>query len=568
MKSKIILISALMAAAIVSCEDLKFGDAMLEKPTGKETNLDTVFSCALYAEQALTKVYQSLPGFNGVQESLTDLTQSTQDHSGLTLSYYTGIINSSTGGWRHGFTGVFPAIRAAWTFVENADRVPDWTQEEKESKKAEALAIIALHYVDLFRNFGGVPWVDHCMTVEEPGVERLTAEETVTKIVELLDRAIPALPWATDAVNDGRMTAAGAMGLKIRLLLFAASPLFNDDAPYMEGEAADKRYVWFGGKDEQRWQKVVDACDEFEAALSANGHYQLVTDPDPREAYRKGYFDRYNGEVLISTRKRKKYRFEKNNPLTQVEPFYTARLGGYCVTRNYVDLFPMKDGTPFDWDNPDHAAHPFFDGETELRDPRLYESVAINGDKWMGRRCESWIGGKERENGSRSLDYFASGFAVRKFILDRISTDGLPYQYPYLRLAEIWLSKAEALNELDRQDEARDYVKKVRDRVGMPNLPAGSKEDFRKALLTERALEFGFETVRLYDMVRWKREDLFRQRLYGLDITKNKDGFLTYTPWELNHRVWQDDWDDKWYLVPFPKPEIDKGYGLIQNPGW
>ena len=47
--------------------------------------------------------------------------------------------------------------------------------------------------------------------------------------MNLLDEAIPVLDWKQTPLNDGRMSRAGAMGLKVQVLLWAASPTFNSD---------------------------------------------------------------------------------------------------------------------------------------------------------------------------------------------------------------------------------------------------------------------------------------------------------------------------------------------------
>lgn len=82
--------------------------------------------------------------------------------------------------------------------------------------------IIALSYAEMFRYVGGVCWIDHSIepneTMEFP---RLTFAETADKVVGLLNEAIPYLKWKQDEIEDGRMTKAGAMGLKLRILLFA-----------------------------------------------------------------------------------------------------------------------------------------------------------------------------------------------------------------------------------------------------------------------------------------------------------------------------------------------------------
>ena len=45
------------------------------------------------------------------------------------------------------------------------------------------------------------------------------------------------------------------MGLKLRVLLFAASPLFNDNEPYLAGDASDAKMTWYGNYDVNRWKE-------------------------------------------------------------------------------------------------------------------------------------------------------------------------------------------------------------------------------------------------------------------------------------------------------------------------
>lgn len=79
--------------------------------------------------------------------------------------------------------------------------------------------------------------------------------------------------------------------------------------------------------------------------------------------------------------------------------------GCSCPTLNYMDMFGNADGTSFniDWDNIPQGVNPF-DG----RDPRLYETLVINGDKWQGRTAETYIGGQEQktENDTRCRTRF------------------------------------------------------------------------------------------------------------------------------------------------------------------
>lgn len=580
LKNIFLILACLLA---VSCEDLRFGDAFLEMPAGNEDNIDVLFSCRENAEQALVAAYTTLPDIHKGKlnsqeflENLTDLGNSTMGYGPLKNYYYPGQLNSSTGAAyvRYNYiTGGWPGIRSCWIFIENVDRVPDMTQEEKDKRKAEAKMIMAIHYFDMFRAFGGIPWVGKSYNPgdEMGNLPRMTAEETVDKIVGLLDEAAYYLPWTVSSVDDGRMTRAAAMALKIRVLLFAASPLFNDNEPYMSGEASDKHLVWFGGKDDSRWDEVVRASEEFLSELELNGGYGLVQTGNPRLDFRSAYFDRGNGEVLISTRKRTKY----PGGIWGDGTFFFAmcQYGIGNTTLDYVDMFQMTNGDTFDWNNPEHAAHPFFDADgNPVRDPRLYESVLVNGDDYDGRKAELWIGGKDRPDGARAQKWTASGFCMRKFRQDIKTAAGKFYSFPYLRLAEVYLSYAEALNETGRTKDAYEYVNMIRNRAGMPDLKDGlDQAGMREAILLERALEFGYEEVRFFDLIRWKRDDIFRKKLRGLDIKSSDAGkTLEYEIFDLpNARSWQGDgWNPKWYLSPFPIDEINKKYGLIQNPGW
>lgn len=605
-----ILLMASLAMA-VSCEDLAFGDKFLQKPPSSDVTIDTIFSTAEYAKRILWRSYQYLPygmetsGYStqmhlAVLEGLTDLNYDNIGYSGLTKVYYPGNYNASIEDapmqsqhntkcrFNNSESGMWGAIRHAWLFYENVDRVPDMDGSEKSRLKAEAKMIIAVYYSHMLRHFGALPLIDHAIDPEDVNLaSRATLQETVDFIVGLLNDAIntPEFPWrisAADMANwDGRMTKAGAMALKARVLLFVASPLFNSDAPYCQGEASEKLMTWFGNYDRERWKAAADACRDFFTAMSQNGFYKLVQagengTADAREAFTSAYYDRGTTETLISVR-RGIYTANNNSILSN-----SIRWGAYCPTKEYFDMFQMADGTDFDWNNPEHAKNPFIH-----RDPRLFETFILDGDRYNGRTAHlskkmdsapnnypqgsDWgIGGSTHE---LSL---ATGLCCRKFGLDRNAAwRSRPIQWPFLRLAEVYLSYAEALNEYNSgpTPEAYDAVNAVRARVNMPGLPTGmSKEAFRAALLRERACEFGYEEVRFFDLIRWKLYSEFEKPLHGLNVYKHKDtGEYVLEPFALTRytRVWwTSGFEPKWSLSAFPSKEINKGYGLVQNPGW
>jgi hypothetical protein len=74
-------------------------------------------------------------------------------------------------------------------------------------------------------------------------------------------------------------------------------------------------------------------------------------------------------------------------------------------------------------------------------------------------------------------------------------------------------------------------------------------------------------------MIRWKREDIFKKQLHSVELTikdPSENPFVSFNHAfiELPERFWARNFSPKWYLSAFPSDEVNKGYGLIQNPGW
>ena len=611
---KIILLILFSGIIYTSCvEEFNVGNDFLVKPPAGDINVDTVFSNADYARRALWNTYGSLYyGLNwdwsargnkmnmGLAEALTDTYESYLGWDNVNRVYYSGTYNASleNNQSKYHFTdeGSWSGIRKAYLFIKNVEAVPDMTIEEKNQLKSEAKMVIACHYADMFRHFGGLPLVTKAFApTDDLALPRATAEDTYKFIVGLLDEAKASLPWNLPAEDiskwDGRFTKASAIGLKIRVLIFAASPLFNsNEAYYTERsyESIDKHQVWYGAYKPEIWDEALAACEEFFALNQANGdYYQLVTasGTDYRKAFRDAYFKRGTTEMLISTRIR--YTIPTN--YWDANYYFLQGTGYGCAvpTLNYVDMFPYSDGVPFDttyWSKWKYKVSSPYQNPLVNRDPRLYETCFVNGDAFSDRKLELWVGGREKKDSTETSQY-ATGFGLYKFILDRKACLGAPAQWPYLRLAEIYLSYAEILNQTGRMEDAFKWVDDVRARVGMKGLKESNpgkvwtNASFLEEVLRERACEFGLEEIRWFDLIRYKREQDFRKRLSGLKIFRANPSdtdpiVFKFNKFNIKKRAWQDgpngenNFSPKWYLSAFPVNEINKAYGLTQNPGW
>lgn len=644
--TNIMAAAALFAAS--SCSDLKFGNDFLEKAPGADMTLEQIFSSKLYAERELIGAYASLRtcltvhSNNGRYEfqnggnkigwdnldTMTDLMQSHCTWGGVISTYYAGTYNAegeNAGSGKFGFfpdqEGAWTGIRRAWIFINNVDRVPDMTDEEKKVRKGEARMIIALQMHEMLRHFGGVPILDDYATPENEmtaDYSRRTVRQCVDFIVNMCEQAAKELPWTVADADNGRMTAAGALALKARVLQLAARPLFNASTPYLQAQeptAANKASVkedpglmtWLGSYTQENWQAVADACEDFFKKNTENGDaYRLVMpQTNDAEGYRQAfstcYADRESPEIIIHTGRAipTYYNTYHRMYFGLTDQGQSGRgYGGGCVTLNFVDMFTAADGTPSDYRKwlADHGHEgTLADNPFTGKDPRLYETVLIAGDRYRTRCAETWVDGLE--HGSSANPKCATGFIIRKFLWD-YNDEFLnkATNSAYIRLPELYLIYAEALNELGRSQEALSWLNKTRTRVGLPEmtLPNAARlhsqqalpdypecalqgdKYLREEILDERAREFCFEEVRWFDIAFWKREDIMRKLLYGIQITRKSGSFeegnlvLAYSdPSKMDQgRIWQDKFSPKWFLSAFPSDEINKGYGLVQNPGW
>lgn len=297
MKIQHIFYVSAIALAFTACTDeVKFGDSFIEKAPGGTVTIDTVFNSAEYTRQFLTGIYgmqyYGLPfsnasgvptsqnSYQGKLDGLTDIYQIHWNGTAIFNSYYSNTLSANNDPLVSYLNDkVWAAVRQARLLIANIERVPDMSAEEKNSIVAQAKCLMVARYFDLFSVYGGLPIIEKVYTGTEPDyseLRRSSVEKTVDFMVGMLDEAIPDLRWAwdgnttdTDAFNNtGRWTAAGARALKAKILLFAASPLYNSDQGYFGGttQAEQDSLVWYGDFKQSRWERAEQACREFFAA--------------------------------------------------------------------------------------------------------------------------------------------------------------------------------------------------------------------------------------------------------------------------------------------------------------
>jgi len=469
------------------------------------------------------------------------------------LSNSVNIINNGTWGPLRSFddrySTLYGDVRATNIFLEKAPGSFIFPVSDIPKLRGEAFFLRAFFHFELFRRYGRIVVATRSFKPEENlNIPRNTIEEVVKQISDDCDSAANLIDvaWSRDwdNANKGRATQAAALALKSRVLLYAASPLYNPT------------------NDVTKWQAAADAA---KALIDMNKHGLLSSTDFLKLWDFSNGATQYNKEVIFATVATNTNSIESNNaPIG-----FTGGLGRTNPTQNLVDAFEMSNGKlisdPTSGYNP---SNPYAG-----RDPRLNRFIVYNGATFktgsLSRAVETFEGGKD--NLTINVNSTKTGYYMRKFLSEGASfnvTGPASIRRPWVifRYAEILLNYAEALNEANgNSPEVEDAVKQVRTRAGMPALPAGlSQSEMRERIRNERRVELCFEEHRFFDVRRWKMgETIFNGPVRGMKITKN-GAVLTYEPFVVENRIFEP----KNYLYPLLQSEVNKAPEIQQNPGY
>lgn len=504
----------------------------------------------------------------------------------------------------------YMALRKTNMFLERVEGSPA-TEEEIRHWKGEAYFLRAYFHFLAFRAHGPIVLADHCFDPSDDlgTLRRSSADECVKFMVEDCDRAIELLydedKWPN--TDTGRATRLSAYGLKSRILLYAASPLYNGNTDQAElKDPVTEECLINQVYDKEKWKTAADAARKCLEMCAANGRTLYNKYPnDPVKNYQYIFLDCWNDEVLWA-----KNLAGYDHYLNCGDP---VSFGCYSIlnpTQEMVDAYEMADGTApiigYKEDgmvpviNPesgyteegfvDHADDSGLNrwpaGVSNMyinREPRFYASISFSGQQWKWNApsynsndphfLEFWSTGVDGRNNAGS-DYCKTGYLMRKIVHpEHIPWGYTPLnQWVYIRMGEIYLNLAEAINEYEGPTtECYDAINAIRRRAGLPDLAAGLTQDqMRDKIKHERRIELAFETHRFFDVRRWKdAEKTECLPVHSMDIysgTSLQDPAF-YKRIKIENRVFESP---KHYFFPIAQDEIDKNqkHWMVQNLGW
>ncbi|WP_114778454.1 RagB/SusD family nutrient uptake outer membrane protein [Botryobacter ruber] len=296
---KKLLILLLLGVPLASC-DLT-GDEFLAPQNSSALTEEMVFSDSIRTTAFLTRIYSDI-GVDfelGIWSSHGNINQATDDAE-YTLSsptqtaviHYSGTLNPATyasdGNMNLYWRMPYENIRRVNMLIANIDRSP-LTQATKTRMLAEARFLRAWYYAGLMKRYGGVPILENKVftALDVVNVPRNTYAECVEYVVNELDAVAAVLQEPQQQPDQfyGRANAGAALGLKSRVLLYAASPLFNGGAIEVAKGTPVEPIISYPNYDVARWQRAADAAQE----LINKGWYSLHVNNETAPGY--GFYE-------------------------------------------------------------------------------------------------------------------------------------------------------------------------------------------------------------------------------------------------------------------------------------
>ena len=542
-------------------------------------------------------------------------------------------VNAWSGNWNGGGPGdnypLFQGIRHCNIFLENIsdpDRVPDLSGLERKRWIGEAEFLKAYFHFLLMRMYGPIPIIKENIPVDAPEEEvqrsRQPVDEVVEYIVELLDSSAEKLPdMITDRTTElGRITRPIVLGIKARVLLTAASPLFNGNSDYTAFTDEDGTPFINPDEDPAKWQAAADAALEAIQVAEENGHelfefgdtaFDLSDTTLTKLSVRQAISERWNPEIIWGNPNSRTWNLQQYSmaPL-HVEHNHNNAQKILSAPLKMARLFYSENGVPLQEDNTLD-----FSNEAELRtavadeqynikegyetarinfdrEPRFYAYLGFDGSTWYKYDSPSnsdentWVIEAKFADyaGSHHAFHFnVTGYYIKKFVdwNQTMSESGATYKeypWPELRLADLYLMYAEALNEASGPSaEVYEYVDRVRARAGLQGVEDSwenysvnfskhtTKDGLRAIIQQERMIELAFEGSRFWDLRRWKRaanelnEPITGWNVYG----EEAESYYQITT------IWQQEFvAPRDYLWPLDENTLIQNPALVQNPGW
>lgn len=534
---KYILIALLFFTTAIGCKKLDLSPVyqMTELTYWVDKNNIDSFVNSAYSQMASSYTFF-------YDEGLSDNAYNGRGDAANVTSISGGRADAATGRFRDQWNNAYRCIKTCNLFLENVDKASGLDATIKKLRIAEVRFIRAYAHYYLANLYGDVPLVTKSLTIAEAkSITREGRQKVIDFVLSELDAVLPDLPRNTElaTADRGRLTKGAVMAFKARVYLY-----------------------------ESKWPEVIAITEKFMSG-SDYGTYALFPSYD-------GLFlpqNEYNSEVIFDYQFVPLYRTH-NEHFDFVPLSVGARLNALAPTQQLVNSYIMKNGktiteagSGYDENNP-----------YANRDPRLTSTVVYHGYQWTkkdGSMKTIYTKPGTDPDGAAPDEYkpggisSPTGYYIRKYYDPTYNgadfSSGL--NLILIRYADILLMNAEAKAELGQMDATvwDKTIKLIRQRAGFTDPPAlaYNPTNVKEVIRNERRSEFAFESLRFYDIKRWKlSEQVLNGNVLGAKYgpLDKSNGYL-----EVATRTFNAARD---YLWAVPRDEREANRNLTQNPNW
>lgn len=535
------------------------------------------------------------------------------------------------------WTSMYQIIRNCNVFLENIHRTYNLSDAERKWWIADVKALKAQIYFELIRHYGPIIIIDEAVPVDLPvesyQLPRQPVDFCLNHVIKLLDEAKKDIPMHKDRTKYFAFTLCleGLYALKAKVLLYAASPLFNGNIHYSDFVNKNGEHLFSQNYDREKWRLAAEAADEA-VEICSRGDRALYEHDGGQKTNLLNYmadvgFSSYsnfdNEEFLIEAKIEPGYYTLILPRLESSEThFYLYADGGLSPSMKMVEMYYTVNGLPIDKDNTwnysnrhrigKESSHLYEDVlplNTDIvnlhlqREPRFYASIA--GDRMYYQRGTNTMkesynllveAHKGEEPWGTSLDIISgslrqniTGYWVKKSLNPNFPTKGYPDHLQknetiaMLRMAELYLIQSEAWNEYLEAPDHRVYdpINKVRLRAGIPTVQESwknysyltdkfkSREGMRDIIRQEYNIELAFEGHRFWNIRRWTiADEEMNTKQYCWNILG--ESFQSFYNNENGPAYEVNNYKfiaPRDYFAPIKAEQILIS-GMKQNPGW
>jgi hypothetical protein len=408
------------------------------------------------------------------------------------------------------------------------------TDAQKNQYLGESLFLRAYNYYDLVNNFGGVPLALSPLSVNDLTLVRASKEEVYKSIETDLLKAADLLKASYSNSDKGRVTKWACYGLLARVSLF-----------------------------QEKWQDAENYANKVinEGGFTLEANFLNIWNVN----------NHYGVESILEAQ-------TNSDPSRQLGNAISTFTGARGELK---DNFPSKDSKDvmdgWGWCVPTSDLENCYLSENDV--VRRRSTITVNGDAAYGDEVNNptHIWDAKQSKSGRIIRKFYIPVATRRTL---VSTFGnAPLNVPVIRLAEMYLTSAEAQFHLGKTAQALNNVDIVRARVGL--LPKAGKvfgDNILRAIWKERRMELAFEGLRLFDIRRQIDPSSNKPLIASIlgpsgtfvlyNTSLSTDKYETTNLKELQDKGINFN-INKNIVWPIPQSEIDRSRGLIkQNPNY